>query len=83
MSKIKENEIKISPINDKLLNTIGVYFVILFLLCIIVNTFLLCIFGRFKKLRTALNKLIIALTAFNLFGSIQFPFVIYSSFVHK
>jgi hypothetical protein len=76
-------EQKISPINKELLNIIGSYLFILFLLCILVNTQLLIIFVRFKQLRTSLNKLIIVLTAFNLFGSIQFPFLIHSNFVHK
>jgi len=77
------DKIKISPINDLILNLVGVYLVIVFLLCIIVNTLLLVVFARFKQLRTTLNKLIMILTVFNLFGSIQFPFVIHSHFVHK
>ena len=76
-------EPKISPINKELLNIIGTYLFILFLLCILVNTQLLVIFARFKQLRTSLNKLIIVLTAFNLLGSCVFPFVIHSNFVHK
>ena len=78
-----ENKTKISPINTQILNAIGIYLFILFLLCILVNTLLLVIFARYKELRTFLNKLIIVLTAFNLFGSIQFPFLIHSNFVHK
>ena len=52
------DKIKISPINDLILNLVGVYLVIVFLLCIIVNTLLLVVFARFKQLRTTLNKLI-------------------------
>jgi hypothetical protein len=81
--KIEDQEIKISPINGKILNTIGVFLFMIFLLCIFVNTQLLIIFVRFKQLRTSLNKLIIVLTAFNLLGSCVFPFVIHSNFVHK
>ena len=83
MNKLEDQEIKISPINGKILNTIGVFLFMIFLLCIFVNTQLLVIFVRFKQLRTALNKLIIVLTAFNLLGSCVFPFVIHSNFVHK
>ena len=78
-----ENKTKISPINSQILNAIGIYMLTLFLLCILVNILLLVIFARYKELRTLLNKLIIVLTAFNLFGSIQFPFLIHSNFVHK
>lgn len=73
----------ISPINSIVLDFVGVYLIIVFLLCIVVNSLLLYVFVRYKKTRTALNKLIFIMTAFNLFGSIQFPFVIHSSFVHK
>jgi hypothetical protein len=83
MTKLEDQEIKISPINGKILNTIGVFLFMIFLLCILVNTQLLVIFARFKQLRTSLNKLIIVLTAFNLLGSCVFPFVIHSNFVHK
>ena len=77
------NEPKISPINKIILNIIGFYLIILFLLCILVNTKLLIIFVRFKQLHTSLNKLIIVLTLFNLLGSIQFPFLILSNFANK
>ena len=73
----------ISPINSIVLDFVGVYLIIVFLLCIVVNSLLLYVFVRYKKTRTALNKLIFIMTTFNLFGSIQFPFVIHSSFVHK
>ena len=73
----------ISPINFFLLDLVGVYLVIVFLLCVVVNSSLLYVFARFKKTRTTLNKLILIMTAFNLFGSIEFPFVIHSHFVHK
>ena len=77
----KENEE--SPIEKQILNAIGVYLVIVFILCVFLNTLLLVIFARFKKMRTTLNKLILVMTAFNLFGSIQFPFVIQSNFIHR
>ena len=86
MSKIKQefdDAIKVSPINHIILYMIGVYLVVIFLLAIFVNALLLFVFARFKKLRTSLNKLIIVLTFFNLLGSVQFPFVIHSNFVHK
>lgn len=82
-SNLFEIKNKTSPINKKILYTIGVYLIIVFLLCICLNTLLLVVYARFKKLRTPLNKLIIVLTAFNLFGSIEFPFVIHSNFVQK
>jgi len=69
MTKTKfEVEIKSSPINSKILYTIGVYLCFVFVLCIFINAILLSVFARFKKL---------------LFGSIQFPFVIHSNFAHK
>ena len=71
-----------STINSKILNMTGAYLVFTILLCLVVNTLLLDVFVRFKQLRTSLNKLIIVLTAFNLFGSIQFPLVIHSHFFH-
>ena len=77
------NLAKISPINPITLNLIGVYLVIVFVLSVFINTILLYVFARFKQTRTALNKLIIVMTAINLFGSIQFPFVIQSNFAHK
>ena len=82
MSNLKiENTI--SPINNKILDIVGVYLFIVFLMCIFVNILLLVIFIRFKQLRTSLNKLIMVLTGFNLFGSIQFPFLIHSHFAYE
>ena len=82
MSNKLKNQV-MSPINTVLLDVIGAYLVLTLTLCIIVNSLLIYVFARFKKLRTALNKLILVMTAFNLFGAIQFPFVIHSNFVHK
>ncbi len=78
-----ENKTNASLLNKKILDLIGIYLSFTFLLCIFLNTILLVVFARFKQLRTSLNKLIIVLTAFNLFGSIQFPFVIHSHFFHR
>jgi hypothetical protein len=82
IDKLK-NANKISPINPIVLNLIGIYLIIVCVLSVFINAILLYVFARFKKLRTALNKLIIAMTAINLFGSIQFPFVIQSHFANK
>jgi len=86
MNKIKlelMSEIKTSPINGKILDIIGVYLLTIFVMGLFVNTLLLVVFARFKQLRTSLNKLILVLTAFNLLGSLELPFVIHSSLVHK
>jgi hypothetical protein len=76
-------EIKInstSPIDPKTLNLIGVYLVILFLLCILFNSIVLFMFLRHKELRIPLNTLIISMTLHNLITSIQYPFLIHSTF---
>ena len=63
-----------SPINSVLLDMIAACLVLTLILCVIINSALIYVFARYKKLRTALNKLILVMTALNLFGSIQFPF---------
>ena len=74
---------KISPLNPVFLNIIGIYFVIIFLLCIFFNSTLLLIFIRHSELRIRLNIIIITITIFNLLGSTVFPVLINSTFNHK
>ncbi|RNA30611.1 rod opsin [Brachionus plicatilis] len=70
-----------SPVNCIILNAIAVYCVILLLSSVFFNSLLLWVFYRYKELRTSLNMLIIALTAYNLAASvIELPFVIISNF---
>lgn len=71
---------KISPLDPVILNLIGIYFTIIFFLCVFFNLALLLIFVRHNELRIRLNIFVIAITVFNLFGSIVFPFVIHSTF---
>ena len=80
---ILPNENKISPVNDLLLDMNGVYLLIVLLLSIFANGMLLLVFIRFEKLRTPFNMLIFVMTAFNLGGSVVFPFIIHASFSHK
>lgn len=72
-----------SPLNRAALELIGFYLVANFILCITVNSILLLVFIRYKKIRTPLNQLIMVMTIFNLIGSIQFPFVIHSHMSYK
>ncbi len=72
-----------SPLNSLYTNLFGVYLIIIFLLCIILNSILLFVFYRNKELRIPFNILIMVITFLNLLSTIQFPFVIHSSFSHK
>lgn len=78
-----KNENVISPVDENILNLIGAYLVLTMFLCISVNWLLLIVFKRHKKLRTPFNKLILAMTWFNLIGVVQLPFIIHSSFSRK
>ncbi len=56
---------------------ISMYCVVLLCLSMFFNLALLVVFGRNKKLRSALNMFIMAITILNLFGSIsELSFVI-------
>jgi hypothetical protein len=72
-----------SPLNSLYTNLFGVYLIIIFLLCIILNSILLFVFYRNKELRIPFNMLIMFITSLNLLSTIQFPFVIHSSFSHR
>jgi hypothetical protein len=72
-----------SPISKFWTTTFGIYLTIIFLLCIILNSTLLLIFIRNKELRIPFNMLIMAITSINLLSTIQFPFLIHSSFSQK
>lgn len=72
-----------SPIDGSILNIIGFYLILCFILCVVLNSILLLIFIRYKELRIPLNFFIITISICNLFGSLQFPFVIDSNFNHK
>ena len=75
---------QISPIEPIILDFYAYFLIIIFLLCVCCNSFLLISQSRYKELYSpSLNYLIIAITASNLFGSIQFPALIYSNFIRK
>jgi hypothetical protein len=78
-----KNENVISPVNKHVLMISGIYLILILLICIILNTLLLAIYCKHKKIRTSLNQIIMLMTLFNLIGSIQFPFIIDSFFVTK
>ena len=63
------------------LKIVGSYLILSLILNVILNSTLLLVFYRYRKLRTPLNMLIIVTTIFNMFGSVQFPFIIYSNIV--
>ncbi len=72
-----------SPFSSLYTNSFGIYLIIVFILCIILNSILLLVFYRNKELITPYNMLIIVITYLNLFSTPQFPFVIHSSFSQK
>jgi hypothetical protein len=74
---------EISPLDDDLLNVIGYYLIACFCLCVLSNSVLLIIFIRYKELRVALNLFTITISICNLLSSIQFPFIIDSTFNHR
>ena len=73
----------ISPIDPFILNIIGVYLCLTLFICLLFNTILLIIFIRFKELRNKFNIFTMGITTLNIIGSIEIPFVIYSSFKAK
>ena len=73
----------ISPIDPFILNIIGFYLCLTLFICLLFNTILLIIFIRFKELRNKFNIFIMGITTLNVLGSIEIPFVIYSSFKAK
>jgi len=74
---------QISPLEPIWLDFFVCFLIITFVLCVSCNLCLLITFLRFKDLRCSINYLIIAITISNLFGSLQFPFIIYSNYIRK
>lgn len=72
-----------SPLNETTLKIFGSYLIIMFMLCMVLNTVLLLIFILNKELRIPFNMTIIMITSINLLSTIQFPLVIHSSFSSK
>jgi hypothetical protein len=72
-----------SPISEFWTRIFGIYLVVVFLLCILLNSTLLLVFYYNKELRIPFNMLIMVITSLNLLSTIQFPFVIHSTFSHK
>ena len=63
------------------LQALGFLCILLFIACIVFNTFLLWVFFKNKKLQSSFNMFIVALSILNLIGSIlEFPFIIISNF---
>lgn len=77
------NENTFSPIDKTILYAVGIYLIIVFILCIVLNSTLLLVFIRHRDLRAPINLLIITMTVFNLMGSVQFPFVIDANFKQR
>lgn len=69
-----------SPVECYKLKLVGILCIFLFVFSAFFNSILLWTFIRNKSLRTSLNMFIIALTSFNLFGTlIELPFIIVSN----
>jgi hypothetical protein len=79
-----KNENVISPVNKHILTVSVIYLILILFLCVILNTLLLVVYYKHKKiLQTRLNQIIMIMTLFNLIGSIQFPFLIDSFMLKK
>ena len=74
---------ELSPLNASTLKLIGIYLVLVFILCFSFNFMILRLFLKNKDLRNVFNVFIIAVSSLNLVGSIVFPFTIHSSFNNK
>lgn len=74
---------QVSPNNKIAQQFFAFYLLIVFVLCITLNSLLILIFVRHKKIRTPLNNIILITTLFNLLGSVQFPLVIHSNLNHR
>jgi hypothetical protein len=72
-----------SPISKFWTTLFGLYLVVVFILCLVLNSTLLLVFFRNKELRIPFNMLIIVITSLNLLTTIQFPLVIHSSFSRR
>lgn len=80
---VLKNANKTSPISGIILDIIGVYLIITFILCILLNATLIILFARIKRIRTSLNFLIFLMTVFNLIGALAFPTVIHGHFYRR
>lgn len=80
---VLKNANKTSPISGIILDIIGVYLIITFILCILLNSTLIILFARIKRIRTSLNFLIFLMTVFNLIGALAFPTVIHGHFYRR
>lgn len=61
-----------SPNNKLIQKFFAVYLLLVFILCLIINTLLILVFVQYKKTRTPLNNIVLMITVINLLGSIQF-----------
>ena len=73
----------ISPVNESFLFVSGIYLTAIMTLSIVTNGLLLFIVIRFESIKNPFNYVIVIMTAFNLFGCLQFPFVIASHFYKR
>nr|QVK45897.1 G protein-coupled receptor [Proales similis] len=70
-----------SPVDCRVLKSLGLYTAIVFAASLVLNTTLLLIFYHHRSLCSSLNKFVISLTLFNLIGSIlEYPPIIWSNF---
>ena len=74
---------RFSPVSKFWTTLFGLYLVVIFMLCLVLNSTLLLVFFRNKELRIPFNMLIIVITSLNLLSTIQFPLVIHSSFSQR
>ncbi len=62
------------------LQVIGIICIVLFIACVLFNSFLLWVFFKNKELQSSFNMFIVGLSILNLIGSIlEFPFIIISN----
>lgn len=72
---------EVSPALCYKLQALGVISILMFIACIVFNTFLLWVFLKNKELQSSFNMFIVALSILNLVGSfLEFPFIIVSNF---
>ena len=75
---------KLSPVDCSTLNVISLYCLILLIVSFNLNSVLLMIFWKCKQLHTSNNYYMVAITVYNLVGSIfELPFVILSTLYCK
>jgi len=74
---------EISALNPVLLDIVGLFLCMVFILCLMFNFVMLYVFMHYKEIRSSVNKLVMAIAIINLFNSFQFPYLIKSFFAHK